>query len=223
VVSEVSSFKIPEAYLEQAWRTLKDSILLKAPHGLDLPFDNPRFEHLGHTADSEVRPYGVFSYGSSQGHGRKTIPFYRSSGESSGRPGTWYPFHGWNVGNRLNEKDPKYHGWFVKPGTGLKEHGIDEPEWRNKVNAAFNENEHVGDRVGHARLYDFYKWMNDPANHSKEAQEGYDHAYKKWGIFYSPISEGSEYGSTSAYDQKWEANQKLEDAGSMMMWPKVEE
>jgi hypothetical protein len=110
--------------MDLAWRLLKSHPL------------NPKFQYIGtHLSRSgNKRPVGLISYDSTAGHGRRTFPFYQSTGINSDQPGTWFPFHGIDS-----------DGWFIKPNIGMADNGYDSEQGR----------------YGHSRFRMLSDWMVD--------------------------------------------------------------
>ena len=110
--------------MDLAWRLLKSHPL------------NPKFQYIGtHLSRSgNKRPVGLISYDSTAGHGRRTFPFYQSTGINSDQPGTWFPFHGIDS-----------DGWFIKPNVGMADNGYDSEQGR----------------YGHSRFRMLSDWMVD--------------------------------------------------------------
>lgn len=115
----------------------------------------PSFEYQGNFAG---RPMGLVSYDSSQGIGRRSLPFYQRTGrggsESGAKAGQWAPFHGIDVeGQHFGDKD-----WFVKPNKGLGD----------------QYDESAGKRYGHSRLQGLGEWLdaNSPEFEERHIDNG---------------------------------------------------
>ena len=138
------SFRTHEAYIDQAWRTLKDTIILKGIEDLD-----PSFKYYGSFAG---RPVGMASYKSSVSGKHRSIPFYRryvgnyrSDPHLSPKKGQWAPFFGFDVDNKHGEgKD-----WFIKPYGGSKHSHSSMPKGTYDPSC--------GECYGHSRLRDIGK------------------------------------------------------------------
>ena len=125
-----------------------------------LPFKTPSgeqlFEGLGTVSG---RPFGVVK------NGNKKYAFYRSSGNNSGREGTWFPFHGFDVHGRHPDNPPYMNepphkdgsprkGWFVKP-EGSREGNALMQFLMKKMNANppdFIQLQHMSDVDGNRAL-----------------------------------------------------------------------
>jgi len=103
----------------------------------------PSFEYQGNFVG---RPMGLVSYDSSQGIGRRSLPFYQRTGlggsESGAKAGQWAPFHGIDVEGQHH--GPQNKDWFVKPNTGLGD----------------RYDESAGIRYGHSRLQGLGQWLD---------------------------------------------------------------
>lgn len=132
-MDEVSAFRIHEAYLDQAWRTLKESILLKFD-----PTDYRR--RTGNRFPSGIIPIGTWVDGRrvAMVHG---VPYYVSTGTSaSGKnkdefkeKDAWYPFAG---------IEPDKGKWFDGAGShewAMKGAGV--PGLNQKMNDASPQND----------------------------------------------------------------------------------
>ena len=123
---------------DKSWRMLKNE---------------PRFEYLG-THDN-YRDVGLLHYPSSVTGKIRSMPFYRSSGDNSGEPGSWKFFHGVTTHPReidvhdsedtISPATPD-KGWFIKPQV---------------ANHAFEYDHNAGQRYGHSRIKNLSEWMDN--------------------------------------------------------------